>query len=653
MITAVTRAARRRRTALPALDRWRAVRSTLAFGACLTVVTAVAGIHYGVFAAIGCYVDAYGTRDPYPRRGPVLALLCAGLVLAFAAGSLAAGDVWAMTAVLAVVAAAATLFVHTLRLSGPGSYFVVLVSALAAFLPPVSLTETAARAGFVAVGASVSWLSAMSGRLVRPYAPEERSVSAALRSVAAFTAGVGQPRGDTSAAQRSACTAVHAAWAALDDTRGRAAPALRRQELDALMVRLETVLDAVQNAAERGGPPVPAAWAPGLREAAAEVRAGRTPGSWPAGPGEEGAPSPGGTAACSPPSPPSSSRPRPRPSHAPRPAPLPPRRSIGAELRQALSSTSPAPTIALRVGLAVAVATVLGWALPLLHPAWVAVGAAASLQGGPGRQPSQRAGARFVGTFAGVAVTVLLAQVYQPGEWATVIMVTVFHGVSRALPPSALLLRTLLNTPVALLLVNAVFPGPGLGPLAAYRLLDLTLGMCLGMAAALLVRGVPRRRVCAAVSAAVGATGPALAERLRTGTPHAASGGTAWRRTGDLWTMHASVPAEEIRSTDTADRLWPALLAVRRLLAWNLLAGPAAPAPADGARVGGFLHALAEAARTDLPGSARIGSALSHSPRTPFPAHDPDLHRRLTALRSALEHAALPSPGTKPPADGG
>ncbi len=191
------------------------------------------------------------------------------------------------------------------------------------------------------------------------------------------------------------------------------------------------------------------------------------------------------------------------------------------------------------------------------------------------------------------------------------------HGLSRRLAgpaPSALLLRTLLNTPVALLLVNAVFPGPGLGPLAAYRLLDLTLGMCLGMAAALLVRGVPRRRVCAAVSAAVGATGPALAIRLRTGTPHAASGGTAWRRTGDLWTMHASVPAEEIRSTDTADRLWPALLAVRRLLAWNLLAGPAAPAPADGARVGGFLHALAEAARTDLPGSARIGSALSHSP---------------------------------------
>ncbi|MEU5518481.1 hypothetical protein AB0H65_29280 [Streptomyces griseoaurantiacus] len=245
MSRAVTRKAHRWRTVPPAFDRWRAVRSTLTFGLCLGAVTAVAGLHYGVFAAIGCYVDAYGTRDPYPRRGPVLGLLCAGFVVTFTAGSLVAGDVWAMTAVLAVVAGGATLFVHTLHLSGPGSYFVVLVSALAAFLPPVGLAETVTRAGCVAIGASVSWLSAMSGRLVRPYAPEERAVSAAFRSVAAFAdtarrAAAVPPRGDSSAARRSACTAVHAAWAALEDARGRGtAPAPRRLALFDLMVRLE------------------------------------------------------------------------------------------------------------------------------------------------------------------------------------------------------------------------------------------------------------------------------------------------------------------------------------------------------------------------------------------------------------------------------
>ncbi|MET9368351.1 FUSC family protein [Streptomyces griseoflavus] len=631
MITGTARAVRRWRAALPpppALDRWRAVRSALTFGLCFGIVTAVAGVHNGVFAALGCYVDAYGARDPYPRRGPVLALLCAGLVLAFAAGSLAAGDLGAMTAVLTVTAATATLAVRTLHLSGPGSYFVVLVSALAAFLPPEDLAETAVGAGFVAVGASASWLSAMSGRLVRPYGPEERSVAAAFRSVAAFAdatrrAADTHPPGDTAAAGRSACTAVHAAWSALYDARGRSGtPAPRRRELHALTIRLEAVLDAVQNTAERGGEPVPAAWGPRLREAAASVKAGGNPECRLAG---------SGTA------------------HTLWPLPLPPHRSLAAELRLALSSASPAPTIALRVGLAVGVGTVLGWVLPLMHPAWVAVGAAAALQGGPGRQPAQRAGSRFVGTVTGVVITVLIAQVYQPGVWATVVLATAVHGISRGLPPGALLARTLLNTPVALLLVNAALAGgPGLESLAAYRLLDLTLGMCLGIAAAWLVRGVPLRRVCAAVAAAVTATGPALGERLATGTAGAVSGGAAWQHMTDLWNMHASVPAEEFRSTGTGDLLWPTVLAVRRLLARNLLGGPTVPAPDDGARVSGWLSVLAGAAGAGLPGSPACRAALPPPGRTPEPAGDPELRRRLVALRSALDRPSSP-PGAEPP----
>ncbi|MFI8306436.1 FUSC family protein [Streptomyces sp. NPDC085927] len=651
MITAVTRTAHRWRAALPALDRGHAVRSALAFGLCFGVVTAVAGIPYGVFAAIGCYVDAYGARDPYPRRGPVLALLSVGFVLAFAAGSLAAGDVWAMTAVLTVVAVTATLVVRTLRLSGPGSYFVVLVTALAAFLPPVGLAETAARAGCVAIGVTVSWLSAMSGRLVRPYEPEERTVSAAFRSVGAFVdatrrAAEAHPPTGLTAAQRSAYTAVHGAWTALDDTRRpRAAPAPRRLVLYALMVRLDIMLDAVQSAAERRGEQVPAVWGSWLRDAAAAVSTGRTPDSWPVAVGAWPAVPPlvaDGRAPASP-----------APLESARglwPVPLPPRKSLGAELRLLLSSASPAPTIALRVGLSVMVGTILGWALPLLHPAWVAVGAAAALQGGPGQQPSQRAGSRFVGTVAGVAITALVAQVYRPGVWATVVLATVVHAVSRGLPPTSLLARTLLNTPVALMLVNAAFiGGPGLGTLAAYRLLDLTLGLCLGMGAALLVRGVPVRHVCAAVSGAVAATGPAVAERLRTGSAGAGSEGTAWQRAADLWTMHASVPAEEIRSTGTADRLWPAVLAVRRLLSWNVLGGPTTPAPDDGARAEAFLRVLAGAAGTGLPGSPGLRSALPRPLRTPEPAHDPEVHRRLAALRSALERPVPPVAGAAPP----
>ncbi|MDG9724821.1 FUSC family protein [Streptomyces sp. DH41] len=656
----------------------------LAFGLSFGTVTAVAGVHHGIFTAMGCYVDAYGTRDPYPRRGPLLAGLSAAFVVAFVAGSLAAGDRWAMVGVLTVVAVAATLFVRTLRLSGPGSYFVILVAAMGAFLPPAGLADTAVRAGCLAIGAAVSWVAGMSGWPAGPYGPEERAVSAAFRSVAAFAdartgtgagagAGAGpgaggpSPPGDLAAAGRSAYVAVHGAWAALDDARGgrREAPAPRRMLLYALMARLEVLLDAVQNAVERGGTPLPAERTAWLRAAATDIAAGRVPGPCPADSDTRATPEANtrtntGTAAetdtgagtptdtrtdtgaAGP-----SGRDTPRELlEAARelwPVPLPPRKSVAAELRRVLSRSSPALPVALRVGLAVAVGTVLGTVLPLLHPAWVAVGAAAALQGGPGQQPARRAQARLVGTVAGVAVAALVFHSYQPGTWVTVVVATVAHAVSRGVPPGALLVRTLLNTPVALLLVDAA-TSTGLGTLAAFRLLDLTLGLILGVAAALLVRGVPRRRVCAAVANAVAATGAAVQERLRTGTVRSASEGASWQRMAELWDMHAAVPAEEIRTTGTADRLWPAVLAVRRLLAWTVLGGPVPPAPDDGARAGSYMDALAHAARAGLPGSLALRSALPGPPRAPEPAHDPELRRRLATLGSALVRPAPTAP---------
>ncbi|MFF4473343.1 FUSC family protein [Streptomyces sp. NPDC001599] len=713
MSGAATRTAHRWRAARPRFDRGRAARSLLAFGFSLGTVTAVGGIHYGIFAAMGCYVDAYGARDPYPRRGPLLVILSAAFLVAFAAGSAAAGEVWAMVGVLSVVSVAATLVVRTLRLSGPGSYFVVLVAAMAAFLPPAPPSETAVRAGCLALGAAVSWLAGMSGRLSRPYGPEEREVSAAFRSVAAFAeartgarggpkagtepeaapwtetetetgtgtgtgtapgtetgaapgagaeaeagaapgtraetapgagagaetaagagaapgAGVPGPRGVGSGAGRDAYAAVHRAWAALNDAReghgevSAPEPAPRRMTLYALMTGLETLLDTVQNAAERDGEPVSPARIAWLRAAGGRIAAGGVPGPCPGGP--------------------ATARDLLATAHRLWPVPLPPRKSLLAELRRLLSRSSPGLPVALRVGLAVAVGTVLGAVLPLLHPAWVAVGAAAALQGGPGQQPARRARARFVGTVSGVALTALVFHSCQPGTWVTVAVATVAHALSRGLPPDALLTRTLLNTPVALLLVAAAVPA-GLGRLAAFRLLDLTLGLVLGVAAALLLGGVPRRRVCAAVANAVAGTGAAVQERLRTGAVRVACEGTAWQRMTELWDMHAAVPTEEIRTSGTADRLWPTVLAVRRLLSWSVLGRLPAPDPDAAVLVGRHVEALTGAAHAGLPGSLALRRSLSGPPRAPESAHHPELHRRLADLTSAL---AGPDAGLEP-----
>ncbi|MFE5258388.1 FUSC family protein [Streptomyces coelicoflavus] len=648
MSPAVARTARGRRSGPAPFDRARATRSMVVFGLSFGVVTAVAGIHNGLFAAMGCYVDAYGAREPYPRRGPLLVILSALFLLAFVAGSAAAGDVWVMVGVLSTVAVLATLLVRTLRMSGPGSYFVILVAALAAFLPPAGPSDTAVRVGCLAVGAGLSWASAMSGWLSRPYAPEERAVAAALRSVAEFTrtgvdaAAAGRSgsatggaataaRGASPVAGRNAYVAVHGAWVALDSARkghgeeGAHGPAPRRMTLYTLMIRLEALLDTAQDATGRSGPPVSSDQVAWLRAAATEIAASRGPGPLPGGP-------------QSPPEAVEAARDL-------WPVPMPPRKSLLSELRGLLSRSSPDLPVALRIGLAVAVGTALGATLPLLHPAWVAVGAAAALEGGPGQQPAQRARARFTGTLTGVGVTALVFHFYEPGTWVTVAVVTVVHAVSRGVPRSALFVRTMLSTPVALLLVATAVP-VGLGRLAAFRLLDLTLGLVLGLAATLLLTGVPGRRVRAAVSNAVTATGTAVRERLRTGAVLPAREGAAWLRMAELWDMHAAVPTEEVRPTGTADRLWPAVLAVRRLLTWTVLGAPVPPAPDDAARVGRHMDALARAAAAGLPGSPALREALpAPLPSAPAPAHAPELGRRLVALEGALVRPEPPRPG--------
>ncbi|WPR53314.1 FUSC family protein [Streptomyces sp. S399] len=261
-------------------------------------------------------------------------------------------------------------------------------------------------------------------------------------------------------------------------------------------------------------------------------------------------------------------------------APLPPRRRPGDEVRRLYAPSSPFPAVALRVGLAVAGGTTIAALVPVLHPAWVAVGAAAALQGGPWRRPTWRSGWRLAGTVLGVGLTAAAFHSYEPGVWVTVALASAGHALYRGLPRSSLFVRTMLSTPVALLIADAATLGrPGLGDLATYRLLDVSLGLALGMATTLLVRGIPVRRVRAAVQGAVAATAAALLDRLRTGSADPRSLGKAWEALAALWTMYAAVPAEEIRTTRTAAQLWPTLLALRRLLAWNLLAPPGLPGP--------------------------------------------------------------------------
>ncbi|MFP3115772.1 FUSC family protein [Streptomyces sp. Iso 434] len=615
----------------PSLDRGRAVRALCAFALAFGSVTAVGGLEYGAFAAMGCYLDAYGNRDPYPRRPLLTGLLALGFVLAFFAGSLAAGHTWAMVGVLSLVAVAATLYVDTLDLSGPGGYFVILVASLGAFLPPAGLAEIAVRSGLVALGTGCAWLLGAVGRFTAPHRTEQRAASTALEDVAAFAraaaeAGPGRADGPLDDARQAACSSLHHAWSALDRTRTGwrpRAPSAQQKALHALLTRLEGVLDVVENSLAEGGVPVPGPWPHWLVDTAGQVRAGHIPDPWSVPEAD-----PGGAA--------------PYAATAVWPEPLPPHRGPGSELRRLYAPSSPFPAVALRVGLAVAGGTTIAALVPVLHPAWVAVGAASALQGGPSRRPAWRTRWRLAGTVVGVGLTAAVFHAYEPGVWMTVVLASAGHALYRGLPLSSFFARTMLSTPVALLIANAATLGrTGLGALATFRLFDVTLGLALGMATTFLVRGVPVRRVRAAVQGAVAASAPALRDRLLTGSADPRSLGRAWEAVSALWTMHTVVPAEEIRSTRTAAQLWPALLALRRLLAWSLLAPPGLPRPGEADRTGAYLDALSSAAGAGLPGSPELRGAL---PSPPLPGH-PELSRRLGDLHRALASAPPASAG--------
>lgn len=617
-----------------------AVGVALSFG----IATLISGLETGVFAALGCYFDAYGNRDPYPRRARLLIAITAGAAAAFFAGQLAATNIWLAVVALPAVAFAATLFVRSVHLSGPGSYRIIVIAAMSAFLPSRP-DRIPLEAGYLLFGAGITWLLSMSGWLWRPFGPEEQAVATAYRRVADFTEAARRDDPATHplpATRQTAYLAVNTAWTAIDDTRrGTDRPTdPRRSILYALLCRLESVLDDVQTTTQNSSPcaeesRVPPYSGERLRTAADEVSAGHVPEAPPGRP----------PAAVRGRSPSFGSQ-----SMGPGllgeadllwPVPLPPRKSIGAELRRMFSTASPAPALALRLAYAVAAGAVLGALLPLIHPSWVTIGAASALQGGPSQRPLRRTVNRLGGTVIGVVVTALVFLTYQPGVWMTVAIVTVVHAAARTVASSSMFLGVALGTPLALLLASAGNPDASLSKLATYRLLDLTLGVLLGLAAALLVPGVPLRRVYAATSQAVRETGLAIGERLRTGALDDTSEALAWQRSTDLWAMHASVHVEEIRSTHTADWMWPTVLAVRRLNSWNILNPGTAPAPNEAKRVGEFMARLADCARVD-PSGPKGHSRGPRAPRRPpkLPDH-PVLHARLLALASAL---AAPEP---------
>ncbi|MDX6725923.1 MAG: hypothetical protein QOK49_728, partial [Baekduia sp.] len=506
-----------------AQDAWgyraRSARATACVVLPLALLCAAGQPQAAVVATQGGFAGIYAFGAPYRRRARVVAGLGLALAAAMGLGSLVAPHTWAVVlagALLAAVAAAACL---VLRVGPPREYFIVFTFLIATALP-VDAGAAAGRTALVLLGAAGAWLISMAGTLRDTRGPERTAIVSALRAVARLLDAIGRP--GAPAARHEAVLAVAGAHEAVADagwpgTAGGGELARRAEAAEAL-------LEAALALLVEGSPPLDPAWGRAV-QALAEgawaapvmpVMAARPP--VPAAARLDAALRTAGTAGR-----------LDTPPAAGEVADVPRWRVVLADLTDL---RSPAPAAALRLGVAVAVASTVGLLVRAEHPTWIPLSAAAVLQGTNIALARQRAVHRAAGTAVGVVVVAGVLAL-GPGRASLVVLVAVFQALTEALVLVVYGVAVVAITCLSLLLLEIAGVGTSVHGLLDARLLDTALGCAIGVAAGLAVwprgsrvrlAGVQARAIRAAASAlrAVLAGAPEPERRRRRRAVHVA-----------------------------------------------------------------------------------------------------------------------------------
>ncbi|MBL7258422.1 FUSC family protein [Paractinoplanes lichenicola] len=419
-----------------------ALRAGLAVAVPLIVLVATGHTAWAGVATFGAFTALYGRDEPYRRRALITAGAAAGLVLAVAAGTLAAlapRPAVVGVAAVALVGAAATVLGNRFRIGPPGGLMFAFATAVSSALPatagslPRNILLTAA-------AAAVAWLITMSGYLIAPEAPRRLAIARALRASAALADAPTGPPGLT--ARHQAALAVERAWRALGPDR-------RVEEV--LIAHAETELSGLH-----GHDPAAAAE---LRALADQVtRRGSLPRLTPTAPEQRKIAE----------------------------------RRLAATLLRSLPARPHGPLwpAAARVALgALAAGTVAGLlahVTGLGHPYWAAVSAVAVLQAASLRLSLHRALQRGGGTLVGLLIAGAAVAV-PGGPWVLVAEIVVAQVVAELLVVRNYGLAMLAVTPLALLVGELGHATPPL-ELVGDRLVQTVLGCAFGLAAALLIR---------------------------------------------------------------------------------------------------------------------------------------------------------------------
>lgn len=468
---------------------WRlGVRAALAMGVAFAVASWLVAPAAGVLAALGSFTVLYERSTPYAHRALTLTWVAVGFVVCVAVGSLSASlSPWLGALAIGVVAGVATWVCQSLRVDKPAAFMFVLVCAIATIVPG-GVAALPIHIALAALGATIGWVTSMSGALVGSRQPELDAVSHAFRELAELIRAVGSSRFDH--VQHDASVAVAEAWRVLllAQTRGyRDTPTAAR-----LRALLRWVSDIHLNAtdlalAQREAVPGEVAdFVARLASAVARPEVAPAPqeldrlrqGLRPRTPQARLYNSLSRSAQVA------------RRSEHDAEGPglhLHDRRSppVWDALRSGLRSDNLIRPTALRMAITVAVAGMLGLALDFDRIYWISLTAATVLQGGNVVLTANRSTQRSLGTILGVFIAAaILAQQLQ--LWALIVIAAVFHGVAQATIPRNFLYASVLLTPMALILATTAQPYP-VAELAQDRVVDTVVGSVVGIAGALLL----------------------------------------------------------------------------------------------------------------------------------------------------------------------
>jgi uncharacterized membrane protein YccC len=613
--------------------RWGGLRAATAIGLPLVIGAAVGHVAEGGQAALGSLVAVYASDAPYRRRAWLLVLIAITLAVAMGLGTLVADSVPLTCVAGGILGVVSALGFLALRVGPPREYFVLLTFLLGTTLP-IDPSAAPSRAGLVLAGGVLAWFVGMSPWVFRRPGPERAAVLRAHAAVTQLLRALGGP--DEEAAGHDAIVAVRTA---LDVTDGAAsadglrwsrrvlAAELTLEAALALEVEGTTPLDpawaAAMDAAARGEEPPPVPAAPGLpagvrlAEAAEAVRAAWSADAAPAGAAPE----------------------------------LDPR--WRTPLRWSLRRRSPHLRTALRIGLAVVVGLLVGDALGLDHPSWVAASACAVLQGSSLTVARSRAVHRGVGTAVGVMVAGLIFSL-DPSDGVRIVLIIVLQFGIELVIVSSYGLAVAAITPLVLLLIGVSGAGNTVDGLLDVRLVDTLVGCGLAGVIVLLTRPPGRvGHLPEAQAEAIRAAAAVLVPAVTTGTGRADLL-PGRRRVHDailrLRAAESDAVGDALRRDPREDERWPLTSTVDRL-ARLVLTLPAEGPPAAAVRGAvdpGALRTTLEAYADLL---ANRGRPAGPPPAPPELPGLPRTTRTLAELRRLLAELgpAAPRSSAGPP----